>query len=76
MCHPGGGNIANPNLPLRLAPQFASFETFVEHIRNPTLPGGQLGTMPPISEDVLSDEEAWNLYQFIIHVMGCPPVNP
>jgi uncharacterized membrane protein len=73
MCHPGGGNIADPKLPLRNAPQLANFEAFASQIRNPKLPSGQAGTMPPIPEAVLSDEEAWQLYQYIIHVMGCPP---
>jgi uncharacterized membrane protein len=73
MCHPGGGNIANPKLPLRNAPQLASFNAFVSQIRNPTLPDGRPGNMPPISREVLSDEEAWDLYQFIVHVMECPP---
>jgi uncharacterized membrane protein len=74
MCHPDGGNIANPKLPLRNAPQLANFNDFVKQIRNPTLPGGQPGTMPPTSKEVLSDEETWDLYQFIVHVMACPPV--
>jgi uncharacterized membrane protein len=73
MCHPGGGNIANPKLPLRNAPQLASFQAFLRQIRDPNLSNGESGTMPPISEDELSDEDAWELYQFILHVMGCPP---
>ncbi len=73
-CHPGGGNIANPKLPLRNAPQLSSFENFVSQIRNPKLSGGADSTMPPIPREILSDDDAWKLYQFIIHVMGCPPV--
>jgi uncharacterized membrane protein len=73
MCHPAGGNIANPKVPLRNAPQLASFQAFVRQIRNPKLPSGQPGAMPPISKGKLSDEEAWELYQYILHVLGCPP---
>jgi uncharacterized membrane protein len=73
MCHPGGGNTANPKLPLRNAPQLANFDTFLKQIRNPMLSGGSSSAMPPISKEVLSDEEAWELYQFILHVLGCPP---
>ena len=74
ICHPGGGNITNPKFPLRNAPQLANFEIFVSQIRNPKLSGGPSSTMPPIPKEILSDDEAWRLYQFIIHVMGCPPV--
>lgn len=70
-CHPGGGNLTNPKLPLRSAPQLANFEAFVKQIRNPKLSDGSPGSMPPIPEKVLSDDQAWELYQFIIHVLGC-----
>ena len=50
------------------------FKAFVSQIRKPTLPSGRPGVMPPISKEVLSDQEAWDLYQFIVHVMECPPV--
>ncbi len=73
-CHPGGGNISNPKLPLRNAPQLGNFETFVSQIRDPTLSGGANSSMPAIPREILSDDDAWKLYQFIVHVMGCPPV--
>lgn len=73
LCHPGGLSVTYPQLPLRNTLQLANLETFVNHLRNPRLPNGSPGTMPPIPEGSLSDEQAWELYQYIIHVAGPPP---
>jgi uncharacterized membrane protein len=73
MCHPGGHSVTNPQLALRNTPQLANFETFVDQLRNPRLPDGSPGAMPPIPKETLSDEQAWELYQYIIHVVGAPP---
>jgi uncharacterized membrane protein len=73
MCHPGGRSVSNPQLSLRNTPQLANFEAFVNQLRTPRLPNGSPGTMPPIPEEALLDEQAWELYQYIIHVAGPPP---
>jgi uncharacterized membrane protein len=73
LCHPGGRGVTHPQLPLRNTPQLANFETFVDHVRNPRLPDGSPGSMPPIPKETLPDEQAWELYQYIIHVVGGPP---
>jgi uncharacterized membrane protein len=71
-CHSNGGNIFYPNLPLRSAPQLESFERFIGFIRNPMLPNGLKGPMPDFSEQVLSDEHAHELYEFIIKGLAKP----
>jgi uncharacterized membrane protein len=73
MCHPGGRSVSNPQLSLRNTPQLATFEAFASHIRNPRLPNGSPGKMPPVPKETLSDEQAWELYQYIVHVAGAPP---
>jgi uncharacterized membrane protein len=73
MCHSGGRAVSNPQLSLRNTPQLANFETFIDQIRNPKPSKGSSGNMPPISKETLSDEEAWQLYQYIVHVAGAPP---
>ena len=73
MCHPGGRSGSYPQLALRNTPQLANFEAFVNQLRDPRLPNGSPGTMPPIPKETLSDQQAWELYQYIIHVVGGPP---
>jgi uncharacterized membrane protein len=77
MCHPRGQSVMYPQLPLRNTPQLATIEQFMNQIRNPRLPDGSPGKMPPIPKDVVSDEQAWELYQYIVHVAGnrAPPVH-
>jgi uncharacterized membrane protein len=70
MCHPNALTVTKPRIPLRNTPQLASFEAFVNQIRNPRLPDGSPGHMSPIPRQTLSDEQAWELYQFIVHVAG------
>lgn len=70
MCHPHARTAAKPQIPLKNAPQLANFEVFVNQIRNPRLPDGSPGHMPAIPRQALSDEQAWELYQYIVHVAG------
>ncbi len=74
-CHPNGRSATNPKLALRNTPQLATFEAFINHVRKPTQLNGSPGDMPPIPEEVLSDEEVWQLYQYIVHVAGVPPTD-
>lgn len=71
-CHPNGGNILFPNLPLRTAPQLKSYQTFIEFLRKPTLPNGSKGPMPAFTKSKLSDARAEELYSYIIHGLANP----
>jgi uncharacterized membrane protein len=70
MCHPDGRSVTNPQLALRNTPQLANFEAFVSQIRNPRLPNGSPGNMPAMPQEAVSDQQAWELYQYIVHVVG------
>ena len=65
-CHSNGGNILYPHLPLRSAPQLASYEEFIAFVRNPKLPDGLKGPMPVFTEHELSDLQAHELYEYVI----------
>ena len=65
MCHPYGGNRFYPNMPLVGAPQMKEFSTFLTFIRHPTLPDGSMGPMPPITESLLSDSQAKDLFAYL-----------
>jgi mono/diheme cytochrome c family protein len=69
-CHPHGGNIIKPNLPLIRAPELAQFDSFVAFIRNPTLPDGSKGPMPDFPEKKISQKQAEQLYQYITEVLA------
>jgi len=71
-CHPHGGNIVAPNLPLRLAPQLAEFDTFRAFVRHPTMPNGSPGDMPPFPAARISDPKMQDLYQYINQVLRAP----
>ena len=71
-CHPNGGNILFPNLPLRSAPQLKNYQTFIEFVRNPILPNGSKGPMPVFTQNKLSDPQAEELYSYIIHGLANP----
>jgi hypothetical protein len=71
-CHSNGGNIIYPNLPLRSAPQLASYEKFIEFVRNPKLPDGSNGPMPVFTEHDLSGEQGRELYDYIIKGFAKP----
>jgi mono/diheme cytochrome c family protein len=69
-CHAQGGNTIYPNLPLRGAPQMADFSTFLAYIRNPTMPDGSQGPMPAFSPERIPDDQAKDLYQYIVTGLG------
>jgi uncharacterized membrane protein len=66
-CHPKGGNAIMPNLPLVGSPKIADFDTFLAFVRNPKLPHGKSGPMPPIIPTKLSDKQLNNLYDYIVN---------
>jgi len=70
VCHQNGGNIINPNMPLRGSLRLADFKTFLSFIRNPKMPDGSRGSMPAFSEAQISDKHARELYQYITSEQG------
>jgi hypothetical protein len=64
-CHPDGGNIIIPNLPLKGSRVLANFKTFNAFIRNPKMPDGSRGAMPSFTISKISDRQARALYHFI-----------
>ena len=71
-CHPNGGNIIKPNLPLRSAPQLADFKSFEGFIRDPKMPDGSSGVMPAFTQAKISDQQAKELYDYIGQVILHP----
>ncbi len=71
-CHPGGGNIIVSNLPLKGAPELAGYSSFAAFIRNPRMPDGSRGIMPPFPESRISDQQAKEIYQYIFNVLEHP----
>jgi uncharacterized membrane protein len=71
-CHSNGGNIIYPNLPLRSAPQLVSYEKFIAFVRDPKLPDGSKGPMPDFTENKLSDQQAYELYGYVIKGFAKP----
>jgi mono/diheme cytochrome c family protein len=65
-CHPNGGNIIAPNLPLRGSAQLADFTQFLECVRHPRMPNGARGAMPDFSSAQLSDTQVRQIYQYVI----------
>ena len=71
-CHAHGGNVIAPNLPLALAPQLKRYETFEAFIRDPRMPDGSVGAMPPFPPDKIPSDKARQLYDYIVHVIVKP----
>jgi uncharacterized membrane protein len=68
-CHPGGGNLFKAQFPLKSAPQLANFDTFVVYIRNPKARDGSQTIMKPFPADKLSEQQAREIYQYIVQVL-------
>ena len=64
-CHPGGGNTIVATMPLRSSRKLQNFESFSAFIRDPKMPDGNKGIMPPFPEAKISAKEANELYQYI-----------
>jgi mono/diheme cytochrome c family protein len=67
-CHPNGGNIVVAQLPLKTSKYLAGEQAFVSFIRAPKMPDGSAGGMPAFTPDLLSDQQAGELYQYIMAV--------
>jgi uncharacterized membrane protein len=68
-CHPHGGNIIAPNLTLSGAPELANFHDLLTYIRHPLMPDGSTGDMPAFPEKKISDQEAKQVYQYLVKVL-------
>ena len=68
-CHPNGGNSIKPRLPLKDAPQLVNFQTFLSYIRSPKARDGSATVMPSFSPEKLSDQQAREVYQYIVKVL-------
>ena len=68
-CHANGGNNIKSHLPLKDAPQLVNFETFLAYIRNPRSRDGSPTLMPSFSPEKLSDQQAMEVYQYIVKVL-------
>jgi uncharacterized membrane protein len=62
-CHPRGGNVIKPQVPLINSPKLKDLKTFIGLIRHPVPP------MPVFSPSKLSDQQAGELYQYITNVL-------
>jgi hypothetical protein len=71
-CHPQGGNIIAPNLPIILAPQLADFESFHAFISHPKMPDGSPGVMPDFPATKISNQMARELYRYIVNELEKP----
>lgn len=65
-CHPEGGNIVYPDMPIKGSRRLSDFRTFQRFVRDPRMPDGSTGPMPPFSEKQLSDEQVKELYIFLL----------
>ena len=71
-CHPRGGNIIEPTLELKNAPQLASFKEFADFVHQPHMPNGDPGAMPAFPTSKLSDELLQELYDYIVYIRDQP----
>jgi mono/diheme cytochrome c family protein len=67
-CHPGGGNVFKPYMPLKEAPQLEDFNAFVAYLRNPKPRDGSDCIMPAYPLENFSDRQAREIYQEIIRL--------
>jgi len=64
-CHPKGGNVVDPRLPLKSSQRLASLEAFTAFIRSPSKPDGSPGSMPSFGEELISGQQAEDLYLYV-----------
>lgn len=68
-CHPKGGNVIDPSLPLLNSAYTQNAAAFLAFIRDPKRPSGSAGAMPSFSSTKVSDRQASDLYNYIAHVL-------
>lgn len=72
VCHPAGGNAIMPQHPLRGTGELADLTTFLAYLRDPRLPDGSKGPMPAFPPEQISEEQASELYQYLVEAFGKP----
>ena len=65
-CHPNGGNIIVPKLSIKSSKKLVNKNIFIAFLRDPKMPDGSSGQMPPFSAQEISDTKAGDLYDYII----------
>ena len=65
-CHPNGGNIVTPNLPIKGSRKLENYETFLSFIRDPRMPDGSTGAMPSFPDSRISNDEVKKLYKYLV----------
>jgi uncharacterized membrane protein len=65
-CHPNGGNVIKPTLPLRGAPELIDFPTFLAYVRSPKARDGSETVMPSFPADRLAEEQAKEIYDYVV----------
>jgi uncharacterized membrane protein len=66
-CHPKGGNVVDPNLPLKGSKRLASLKAFTAFIRAPAMPDGSPGSMPSFGQELISGQQAEDLHLYVSH---------
>ena len=69
-CHPKGGNVVVPNLPLKTSKKLASAAAFTAFLRAPKMPDGSEGGMPAFPADQISDKQAAGLLTYISSMLS------
>jgi uncharacterized membrane protein len=68
-CHPNGGNIIVPSLPVISSSKLKNLDEFTNYCRNPRKPDGSPGAMPAVSKEKLSDQQLTKIYQYVINAL-------
>ena len=71
-CHPNGGNAITPQDIIIGSDRLKDFPTFLVWIRDPRLDNGKKGPMPEFLPGKISDQQARQLYDYLIGVLGKP----
>ncbi len=65
-CHPQGSNVVVSSLPIKSSRKLASLDGFVAFIRDPKMPDGTAGEMPPFTKQDIDDAGAGRLYAYVV----------
>lgn len=65
ICHPNGGNIVTPALPVINSSKLKTVDEFINYNRKPLKSDGSPGTMPAFSKEKLPDQQLRQIYLYI-----------
>jgi uncharacterized membrane protein len=68
-CHPKGGNVIAPDLPVLNSAYARNPASLRAFIRDPRQPDGSAGPMPAFPPEKISDRQAGDLYNYIVQVL-------